>query len=475
MATIYQKDGKSVYDNNGVVTDAKTGLPVSSGPAPAAPAAVPGQSEAQRTAAYNATGVTDVPPATGNPIIDSGIRRHVTADTTGSYGSFADAFFGGLKTAAPSAGDKQAIKDQAYNDVSAVLDSIDKTYASKLAAESIRATDRLGSGRSINARSGLLGQDMGDQRNQGIVDKNTAVSDAILAERDAAKAAVMDKANQRAYDMIQAETTQAMTNAGSYMAYLKEKQTAAKADVSTLAKSGVSLDQLSDSEYQTLLNQSGYGNSFLFNAVYNSQLPANAKKDFEYVNLGGGKVAAFDKATGKPTMYDYSVPEGYTFKMAGDIPIFVNEKTQDVKIASPSGDLASAGGMVKETELDSYTNSAGKRVSVMYNPITHGTRTIVTGSAQKNEGGGFPTGFKPQSFEVSAVSQFLANEGKKQGQTPQQIQEAISTAQNDPTFFYSVLGTVTSDKTYSDLYYKPTTIGIPASFVSDVNATPAGQ
>lgn len=407
---------------------------------------------------------------TGNPIIDSGIRRHVTPSSDPSYASAAEKYFSGLDITTPDATEQEKIRQDTLRQIQAQLDTIDAAYAGKLAAEVVRGTGRSGQGRSINARSGLLGSDMGAQRDASITEINKGAEEAIRNEQAAAKAAVLDKANQRAFEQIQLETTKALTNAGQYLTFMQQKQTEARADIGILAKAGVTLDQLDDNEYAKLLNQSGYGSEFLFGAVYNSQLPANAKRDYEYVNLGGGKVAAFDKLTGKPTLYDYSIPEGYQFKMAGDIPVFVNEKTQDVKIAAPGGDLAAAGAYAKETELDSYTNANNKRVSVLYNPITHQTRTIVTGTA-KDTTGGYPTGFKPQPFEVSAVSQFIASEGSKQEQTQAQIQQAITAAQQDPTFFYSVLTTITGDKKFSDLYYKPQTVGVPAAYVNDL--TPA--
>lgn len=449
MATIYEKNGSSVYDLGGKTFFAngpKAGQEYST----AAPAPV-------------AAGGTPAATATPGAIATSPVRRYTAG--TSATGTQRDQIYTSLDITPPTESEQQTMKEQAVSDIQRQLDSIDASAATQLAEANVRGAGRLGQGRSINARSGVLGSDMGARRSGDIESMNAQERAAIEQWRGAQKAAVYDKANQRAADLIAAERDRAMQNADTYTKFLAQKQEEARQDMKTLATSGLDLGSLSDQEYQQLLDQSGYGSSFLFDAAYNANLPKAQQKDYTYMNLGNGKVIRYDKAGGEPQMFDYSVPDGYTFKMAGDIPVFVNESTQDVKIAAPGGDTAAFGAMAKETELDTFTNVAGQRVSVMYNPVTKKTRQLVLGQAKDEGGGGFPTGFKPQAFEVSAVSQFITGEGAAQGQSQAQIDEAIKKAQGDPGFFYSTLSAILADQKYSNKYYKPTTLGIPTSVV----------
>jgi hypothetical protein len=407
--------------------------------------------------------------AATNPIASSGIRREtglLETPAAPSYATEAERIIGGLNREAPTSTDKEKIREEQLARVRGQLDAIDSTTASMLAAESARATGRLGQGRSISARSGVLGSDMGARRESEIQGLNKQNEETIKGNQEAKKTMILAGAEQRAVDLIEAETNKALKNTDTYLSFLAQKQTEARSDIKSLAASGVALETLAEDEYTKLLQQSGY-DKFVFDAVYNSQLPAAKKKEYEFVNLGGGKVVRFDKTNGgDPDYFDYSIPEGFTFKMAGDIPVFVNEKTQEVKVAEAKGDTTA---FEKETELDTFTNAEGKRVSVMYNPASKTTRTVVLGSAQKPEGQQY-TGFngfttKPQAAEISAVNRFLQDTGRRKGLTREDIATDIKEAAANEAFFYATLNSILRGDN-SDYYYRPTTFGMPASYAA---------
>lgn len=392
-------------------------------------------------------------------IASSTVRRYTgttTPATDGTYKTEADNFFTGLDITPPSEGEIAKIKEQSLADVQRTLDAIDASTATLLSDESVRATGRTGQGRSINARSGLIGSDMGERRAGDIEQINKGARESIINAQALKKAAVLDSANQRAATMAEAAKNDALKNADLYLQYMGKQQDAARADLKTLAGAGIDINTLGDKEYNLLLGQSGY-DPLIFDAVYNASLPAQQKKTYHYENLGSGKVVRFDEKGGKPEYFDYSVPEGYSFKMAGDIPVFVNEKTQDIKIAG-----ASEGGGVgdspfgKETELDTFTDANGSRVSVMYNPATKKTRQVVLGKT-----GDAPGSFKPQAIEVSAVKQYLVDEGTKKGWSQAQIDKSIKDSQSNQQTFYGFLNDILNDKDLASRYYKPTTIGVP--------------
>lgn len=389
-----------------------------------------------------------------NPITSSTNRRYTGTTADGSVPSPY------VPPAPTPARSLDEIRADELNRIQDQLDAIDTTYAGVLADVKAQGQENLGRGRSLNARSGLLGSDMGDRRTQDITKLNQQQEQKVLAERDTLKANVMGAANDRAVQIAQLESNKAATDTQNYLAAQKNAQDAARADIKTLAGGGVALDSLSDAEYTQLLKQSGM-DELTFTAYYNSSLPANQQKTYQYINAGDGKIVRVDPTGATdPKTFDAGAPDGYSFQMAGDIPLWINPKTQDVKLAVPAGTPSSgAGAFGKETELDTYTNAEGKRVSVLYNPITKTTRSIVLG--QTDSGG---NSFKPQAFESSAVNQYIASEGRKQGQSQADIDAALKMAQSDPGFFYSTLSVILGDQNLSSLYYKPTTLAIPASF-----------
>lgn len=395
------------------------------------------------------------PAKTGNPIIDSGIRREVKPATTGTYATDSAAYAAGLKTTGPTEADAATIRERTLKEVQGQLDAIDAATATMLQDEALNATERLGRTRAMSARGGRLTSDFGARETKSTQDLNEQGRQAIIRAQEEKKTNILSNVAKRSNDLIDAEKNAAFANIEKKLAYQKEQQTAAREDIKNLGLAGISLDKLNDTEYKTLLDQSGY-DPLTFEAISNSYQPGGSQRDYTYLNIGNGKVARVDKAGGEPKMFDYSVPEGYTFKMAGDIPVFVNEKTQDVKVAAPGGDTSALGAFAKETELDTFTDAAGNRVSVMYNPITKATRKISLGKA-----GDAPGGFKPQAIETSAVKQYLVDKAAERGWSKEQTDAAIETAMKDQGSFYGFLNDILGDKDLASRYYKPTTIGVP--------------
>jgi len=395
------------------------------------------------------------PAKTGNPIVDSGIRREITSPTSGTYATDSAAYIASLKTTAPTAEDATAIRERTLKEVQGQLDAIDSATASMLQDESLNARERLGRTRAMSARGGRLTSDFGAREKSATEGLNTQARQSIERAQAEKKAVILSNVATRSNTLIDAEKNAAFANIEKKLAFQKEQQTAAREDIKNLGLAGVPLDSLNDAEYKTLMSQSGH-DPLTFEAVYNSYQPGGSQRDYTYLKVGEGQVARVDKAGGEPKIFDYSVPDGYTFKMAGDIPVFVNEKTQDVKVASPGGDLTALGAFAKETELDTFTDASGKRVSVMYNPVTKTTRKITLGTA-----GDAPGGFKPQAIETSAVKQYLVDEGATRGWSKEQTDKAISAAMGDQSTFYGFLNDILGDKDRASRYYKPTTIGVP--------------
>lgn len=279
-----------------------------------------------------------------SPIVTSGIRRHVTSNPTGSvtatpptYQSEAAAVVAGLDRTPPTAIDEKTIREQELERVQAELDSIDSFYESLVVDENIRGEGRLGQGRAINARSGLLGQDFGNQAKDTIVNANKQQVQLIQREKEAKRQAVLSKSDDRAAKRIAAERNDALKNTETYLQFLKESQDDARSDVKELAKTGTSLAELSDEEYTRLVGDTGY-KPLVFDAVWNNNLPQAEQSKYTYQKIGDGKIVRFNETLGgEPEEFDFDVPTGFDFRMAGNLPVFVNESTGEIRTALPDG------------------------------------------------------------------------------------------------------------------------------------------
>lgn len=263
-----------------------------------------------------------------DPIRDSGIFRHVTPTTTGGRSGMT-----GLLSPADEARIRREELDAAQGELSAA----EKDFAARMAQENIDSANRLGMTRSGAARGGLLGSDFGNAEISKTVATNKGEMKAIQDAKLAKIADINSRAAQRAQDRINSERTYALQSATAKQEYLKTLKDEARADLVTMAKTGVSLDELTNDEYKNLLDDSGFDNEVLFQAYYNSNLPANQQAEYEYFNAGDGQIIRFNKKGGEPEKFDFSVPKGFEFKMAGDIPIFVNPSTQEITFAEGFG------------------------------------------------------------------------------------------------------------------------------------------
>lgn len=389
---------------------------------------------------------TPKPVPVVSPIQASGIRRHVTSSPSQaqSFSQEASNFFQRGGTSGLDV-DEQGIRDEERARVQGEIDAIESLYASLRADEVVRGEGRVGRGRSIISRSGLMGSDFGEQSRSTIENKNKQNLELLEREKLAKIQAVISKADDRAATAISEERNAALKDSENYLEFLKGQRDDARQDLKDLAKGGVSLADLQDEEYTKLLEQSEY-TPMVFEAIYNANSPEGEKKDYSYFNLGSGKVVRFDKAGGDPEEFEFDIPQDFEFRMAGDIPVFVNPETQEIKVAG--GEEGQE--VINETELDTFTNANGSRVSVMYNPVTRKTRQVVHGKAKGD--GGTDDFFKPSTAEKSAVARYIQENGDEKD---------LERSKTDTGFFYSLL-----TKAQEDGYYKPSVIGLPVDIGS---------
>lgn len=252
----------------------------------------------------------------GDPVIaNSQVRRYTgdyTPPTSGTYASETERLMAERAKAGP-AKDENTIRNEMRARVQDQIDLIKNTYAGVISGENVRGENRSGQTRAINARSGVLGQDFGN----AAADKTTALNaenvKALENERDLTIQGILTKVDDAAYARAKDAIATADKNSTDYLAYLKEKRDATRTDVVGLAKSGYSLEKLTDEQYKKLLDTSGYTPDQL-----NSLFILNKPEDKTLTSFVQGNkyyVVSQDPLTGKKKTdtidLGFSVPTNY--------------------------------------------------------------------------------------------------------------------------------------------------------------------
>jgi hypothetical protein len=243
-------------------------------------------------------------------------------------------YYNALPRTGPTEADQDAIRESIRKQMQSQIDAINNSYDSIVASARTEGEDRLGQTRALSSRSGMLGAPMGEAQKAKTTEYNGKVVNAIEAERGTKIAAIWADIDKRTTDKIEKQKTEALTNAKDYIDYLKTAEDSAKTDMVNLAKSGVDLSTLSEDDYKTLLEQTGY-NPLVFKSLWNSNLPSQQKRDYNYVNLGNGKVAVFSVNPATNQMekeeYDMSIETGQEIKEFDGVP-YISTKDADGNI-----------------------------------------------------------------------------------------------------------------------------------------------
>lgn len=249
--------------------------------------------------------------------------------------------------------DAEEIRRQTAARMQGQIGAIESVFAGLIKKEEAAGVERLGRTRSIGARGGLAGS----ARGQAQQDKTQQFTDDAIKTLEAEKAmqvaGVLDRIDQRATEEIQAERARLAGESEKYNALLKERRVAAREDFDALAAAGVQLDELDPADITDLMRDTGYKNKGLFEAVYNSKLPNEAARKYSYLSIGNGRVVRTDDAGGAE-VFDFGVPEGYEFRMAGDTPVVFNPRTgavQSLTVGNESEDAPTFDDWLKDQNL----------------------------------------------------------------------------------------------------------------------------
>lgn len=213
--------------------------------------------------------------------------------------------------------------------------AIEATYANRLLEEAGLASERDKRTRALNLSSGLGGSEFGSSQAQKTSDYNSKIRQSIVAEQQAKIAEVLSGIEDRASKRYAEQVDLFRSEAESALAVRQQFQDAARQDMVALANSGVTLGdlKLKDPEaYNQLQEESGY-ESFVFDAIYNQNLPAEERLEFKYFNQGNGVITRFDQFGNQET-FKTDIPENMEFKMATDgTPLLFNPNTGELAVA----------------------------------------------------------------------------------------------------------------------------------------------
>lgn len=270
--------------------------------------------------------------ASTDPIATSGVRRY-TGDTapTGSYDAAASTYLAGTDKEQP---DPALIRQQMMDNVQGQVDTIKNTFTGIIANAKVKGEDNLGKTRAIGARSGTLGSDFGDTQMKKTSDLNDQNIQAIEAQRDAQINAILSKVNSDVEAKVEAQKNTAAKNSQDYLTYLKTSQDSSRQNVLGLAKAGMTVDKLTDDEYNKLLSTSGFTPDELKDYMVLNQpddkVLTSGTVGNQYYSVTADPVTGEQKTT--TVKLPFTVPEGYTTQKLDDgTVLFVPSKIDPTK------------------------------------------------------------------------------------------------------------------------------------------------
>lgn len=271
--------------------------------------------------------------------------------------------------------DEATIREQTRQRMQASIDAINAQYTNLVAQENVRGEDRAGQTRAINARSGLLGSDFGASQAAKTEEFNKTQVKYLADEQNAKIQAVMQNIEDRASAEIQAKKDEALQKynleLGEYkdtQEELRQRQTQAKGDLETLAKSGFNLGTLAPNKKDALFRDAGYEPAF-GELVFNALRPKPQQIDYKFEKLaeGQGMFYGIDPLTGELKTHKISVdlPPDWQMQIAPDGTVIGYDKnTGEAKVLSEQGQFAKPEDPIeqayKQAQIDKIYYDIGK-------------------------------------------------------------------------------------------------------------------
>jgi hypothetical protein len=241
----------------------------------------------------------------------------------------------------PVAVDESTIREETRKRMQTQIDAINAEFANLISREQVAGEDRSGQTRAINARSGLAGSDFGQAQATKTQQFNQQQVKALEDEKAAKVGAILANIEDRASAEIQRHKQEALGKYQMDMAEFEKAQESARADLKTLAQSGVNLEQLNPAQRAALFKQSGYDEN-MGELIYNAMKPQAQKIDYKFEKLadGRGMFYGVDPVTGelKTVNVEVDLPPDWQMQIAPDGTVLGYDKnTGQAKVLSDKG------------------------------------------------------------------------------------------------------------------------------------------
>ena len=276
------------------------------------------------------------------------IARYNVTGEEDPLAKFTKQYYEGLSKTPLTAEEQQRIREETRARMQAQIDAVNEVYNKLITREEGEGKGRIGQTRAIAARSGTLGSDFGEQALGETAKKNKEIIESIQAERGLKMQGLFQEIDASAEKEIKARQEEAQGNAKAYINFLSGVRDEQRTRIKDLAQAGMlSLDELSEEQYQSLLTQTGY-TPLELESVFESNKPKATKIDFS-----------------EPKVFEG--PDGDAFLMRYGIDPATGEvKTQQGSLGIPYSQYQGAGKPeIRESKgefymFDSKTNTMQK-------------------------------------------------------------------------------------------------------------------
>lgn len=330
---------------------------------------------------------------TASPIAGSTVRRYTGTGANTGYDAAAADYYNGLDTTAP---DRQKIYNEQLSQMQAQIDAINNVYTGLIAKENVAGQGRNGQTRAVNSRSGILGDDFGNANKAATEDYNAAKVEDLNRKKSLEIQSILTQVQQRADAQFEKANELSLANKEKKLAYHQELQKESRQNLADLAKTGVTLDQLSQDEYNQLVDQTGY-DDLEFESIFNAAKTAREKVDYKYTNIGNGKVLRTGvDGEGKALeekIFDYGLPPDYDLKETKDGSIYLFDKTTGQMVKKKAGSTPGDGdtGTIDDPVVKAWANNIKNGTSTMANVPANLKNSVAkaldaggTGTSSKN-------------------------------------------------------------------------------------------
>jgi hypothetical protein len=262
--------------------------------------------------------------------------------------------------------DENAIRESVRKSMQSNIDAINSYYAELLRREDEAGLARTDKVRALNVNSGLTGSNFATSADLQQKDKNSAARNALLAEQNVKVQEVNGNIDRIAREEIKAQKQEKLGDAEAYATYLEKARTQSRADLETLAKSGVDISTIDTKRRSALFKAAGFDDDLGF-LYYNALKPKAAQLDYKYIEQADGSILAIAPDPNNPTQFVEHRIQG-----AGpDVGLVIDmiRKYPDAGI-SPADDLATAGQKIQRSRI--YKEQVRPPVSAGGGPVAPG-------------------------------------------------------------------------------------------------------